>query len=77
MVPKVLAEGSWKKKKENSFEVLVGLNEAVETGRRKFIQPYATYVAFNIESLQIERENCALFQRIRVLFKENILTMVS
>lgn len=67
-------EGSWKK---NSFQVLVGLNEVAETGRRMFIQPYTTYVAFNIEFLEIERENCALFQQIRVFSKENTLTMVS
>lgn len=66
-----------RERKENSFEVLVGLNEVAETGRRKFIQPYTTYVGFNIEFLEIERENCALFQEIRAVFKENILTMVS
>lgn len=49
--------------------MLVGLNEVVETGRRKFIQPYPTYVGFDIEFLVVERENCALFQQIRVVFK--------
>lgn len=58
-----------RERKKNSFEVLVGLNEVVETGRRKFVQPYTTYVGFDIEFLEIERENCALFQQRRVAFK--------